>query len=269
MVGAPAAADAVARAKRLPKLGVGLHLVLVDGRPVLPPEQVPALVDASGNFRDNMARAGLGFFLSPSRRRQLGAEIDAQFRAFKATGLPLDHVNAHKHFQLHPTIAALILKIGQRYGLAAMRVPFEPWRVIAMFEPNSGRLAGSFLAPWTALLRRRVRRRGLAATDRMLGLAWSGAMTPTRLQGLLAHLPEGSTEIYLHPATDGNFAGAAKGYRYRDELAALIDPAVKSAAERSGARLCGFADLLPVRPNPASGDGAIAIAPGGRAPSSR
>jgi hopanoid biosynthesis associated protein HpnK len=269
MVGAPAAADAVARAKRLPGLRVGLHLVLVDGAPILPPAQAPALVDASGNFRDNMARAGFGFFLSPSRRRQLEAEIEAQFRAFAATGLPLDHVNAHKHFQLHPTVAGLILKIGRRYGLAAMRVPDEPARVIGALEPGTRTLASALLYPWAALLRRRVRRRGLAATDRMLGLAWSGAMTPTRLQGLLAHLPEGSTEIYLHPATNGNFAGAAKGYRYRDELAALTDPAVKSAAERSGARLCGFADLLPVRSNPASGDGAIAIAPGARAPSSR
>src|ERR1700761_7238600 len=126
MVAGDAAADAMARAKRLPTLGVGLHLVLVEGRPMLPASQVPDLIDATGHFRTNMALAGVNFFFRPQVRRQLAAEIEAQFAAFAATGLPLDHVNAHKHFHLHPTIAGLILSIGARYGLAAARAPIEP-----------------------------------------------------------------------------------------------------------------------------------------------
>ena len=66
---------------------------------------MPDLVDGSGNFRTDMARAGAAMFFLPRVRRQLEAEIEAQFAAFAATGLPLDHVNAHKHFHLHPTIA--------------------------------------------------------------------------------------------------------------------------------------------------------------------
>ncbi|HKW55475.1 MAG TPA: ChbG/HpnK family deacetylase, partial [Stellaceae bacterium] len=92
MVGAPAAADAVHRAKDLPALSVGLHLVLVDGRPLLSPREVPDLVDRSGAFDDNMLRAGIRFFFSQRARRQLAAEIRAQFMAFRATGLALDHV---------------------------------------------------------------------------------------------------------------------------------------------------------------------------------
>jgi len=109
MAAEPAAADAVARARRMPGLRVGLHLVLVEGRPVLPPERVPDLVDAQGFFRENMVRAGIAFFFRPKVRRQLEAEIEAQFSAFAATGLPLDHVNAHKHFHLHPTVTSMIL----------------------------------------------------------------------------------------------------------------------------------------------------------------
>ena len=81
MVGAPAAADAVARARRMPELRVGLHLVLVEGRPVLPPEQLPALVDRRGHFRTDMVRLGFDIFARPAVRRQIRAEIDAQFRA--------------------------------------------------------------------------------------------------------------------------------------------------------------------------------------------
>ncbi len=125
MVSAPAASDAVARAKGMPSLCVGLHLVLVDGRPALPAAQIPDLVDSDGFFRTGMARAGAAMFFLPRARRQLAAEIEAQFQAFAATGLTLDHVNTHKHFHLHPTIASLMIGIGKRYGMKAARVPFE------------------------------------------------------------------------------------------------------------------------------------------------
>src|SRR2546423_14990978 len=86
-VSGPAAADAVARARAMPGLRVGLHLVLVEGKPVLPPAQVPDLVDRTGHFRTNMARAGAAMFFLPKIRAQLKAEIEAQFAAFAATGL--------------------------------------------------------------------------------------------------------------------------------------------------------------------------------------
>src|SRR4029077_12516310 len=82
MVGVPAVADAVARARRLPSLGVGLHLVLADGAPVLPASEVPALVGGDGRFDSNMVRAGFRFYFSLAARRQLAAEIHAQFTAF-------------------------------------------------------------------------------------------------------------------------------------------------------------------------------------------
>jgi hopanoid biosynthesis associated protein HpnK len=116
MVGAPAAADAVDRARRMPGLRVGLHLVLVEGRPVLPPERLPDLVDATAHFRTDMVRLGFDIFARPSVRRQVRAEIDAQFRAFQATGLALDHVNAHKHFHVHPTVASETIAAAVRYG---------------------------------------------------------------------------------------------------------------------------------------------------------
>ena len=104
MVAGAAAGDAVARARTMPKLRVGLHLVLVEGKPVLPASAVPNLVDSTGHFRTDMARTGMAMFFRSVVQRQLENEIAAQFEAFRATGLPLDHVNAHKHFHLHPTI---------------------------------------------------------------------------------------------------------------------------------------------------------------------
>jgi hopanoid biosynthesis associated protein HpnK len=229
MVAGDAAADAVERARRLRTLGVGLHLVLVEGRPVLPIARVPDLVDESGHFRTNMARAGVDFFFRPSVCRQLAEEIEAQFAAFAATGLPLDHVNAHKHFHLHPTIAGLILAIGGRYGLRGARAPIEPDAVLNAIEPVTRGIADRIAAPWAKAVARRFRRAGLTVPDQVFGLAWTGHMTAARVAALIERLPPGLSELYLHPATEDVWPGHAPGYAYRDELAALIDPGVRAA----------------------------------------
>ena len=243
MIGAPAAADAVDRARRLPSLKVGLHIVLTDGYPVSPASRLPNLVDSSGRFRSDMARASVRIFVDPMVRRQVADEIAAQFEAFLATGLRLDHVDCHKHWHLHPTIAGLILDIGQRYGMTALRIP-QRTGPRAETRRHANVIALSWVtSTWAALLKARVQRRRLLAADRVFGLAWSGAMTEARLAGLLAHLPDGLTEIYFHPATSNSFSGAAPGYRYVDELAALVAPGIVLAARGDDIRLVGYSDL--------------------------
>jgi hopanoid biosynthesis associated protein HpnK len=243
MVTGRAAADAIERARRLPGLRTGLHVVLVDGVPALPPEKVPGLVDSNGRLRTDMARLGLDIAVRPSVRAQLRAEIEAQFRAYHATGLELDHVNAHKHFHMHPRIAGDIIAIGRRYGLRALRVPYEPHAVVAEVEPAAPRGFPVFVAPWTKLLARRARRAGLRAPDHVFGLAWTGAMSAERLGGLISRLPAGLTEIYFHPATHDSFTDSAPGYRYVGELAALTDPAVIALTRRPDVTLGGFSDF--------------------------
>jgi hopanoid biosynthesis associated protein HpnK len=242
MVAGAAAGDAVRRARSMPGLRVGLHLVLVEGRPVLPVGAVPDLVDSRGNFRTDMARAGAAMFFRPKVRAQLAAEIEAQFAAFEATGLRLDHVNAHKHFHLHPTIASLVVKIGKAHGVKGARVPLEPQGVLARIETYKASGVTALTAPFARALRGRFRHAGIAAPDYVFGLAWSGAMTPARLAGLIEHLPDGLSEIYMHPAT-GPYPGSAPGYRYAEELAALTDPRLAVRLAERGIESGGFADF--------------------------
>jgi len=248
MVGAAAAADAVARARRLPGLRVGLHVVLVQGRPVLPPEQVPALVGDSGEFTARLVRAGFAWFFRPGVRRQLAAEVRAQFEAFRATGLPLDHVNAHNHMHLHPTLLALIVKIGNDFGLRAVRVPCEP-PLASSRAAGRGRarrlLTAAGLAPWVALLRRRVHRAGLRSNRRVFGLFDSGNMSAELVLRQIAELPAGVTEIYFHPATrrSPELDRQMPAYHHQEELAALISPAVAAALRAAGVDRIAFGDL--------------------------
>jgi hopanoid biosynthesis associated protein HpnK len=242
MVASPGAADAVRRARAMPNLRVGLHLVLVEATPALPPRQIPDLVTSDGHFRTDMAGLGFDLAFRPKVRRQMLAEILAQFMAFRVTGLPLDHVNAHKHFHLHPAIGAAAIAIGKKFGARAIRVPTEPAAIVRGIEPAAATLSASLLAQWTKVLRAQARRAGMAVPDAVFGLAWSGAMTRERIRNLLERLPPGLVELYTHPAAANEFVGHAPGYRYTDELGALTDPDCLDAAQRSGRRRGGFSD---------------------------
>ena len=161
MVTGEAAADAVTRARQTPSLRVGLHLVLVEGRPALPPSEVPDLVDSRGEFHSKLTAAGFRFFFRPGVRKQLGAEIRAQFSAFRSTGLQLDHVNAHNHMHLHPTVFGLVLRIGREFGMKAVRLPNEPpfLALRASRDAWFSKVAmWLYLAPWLRLMKNRARR---------------------------------------------------------------------------------------------------------------
>jgi hopanoid biosynthesis associated protein HpnK len=236
MVGAPAAADAIARARRLPDLHVGLHLVLVSGRALLPPERIPLLVDRDGAFSSDQARAGVRYFFTPGIRAQLEAEIRAQFAAFAETGLRLDHVNAHRHMHVHPTVFGMLLRIGREYGAPPIRIPREP-------------SAPWWLLPWLALMSARARAAGVAHNRYILGMHDTGAMRRERLLAHLRALPPGVTELYFHAATahwDG-IDPALAHYALEEEFAALIDPEVVAAVRAPQIAALTFADLAGVR----------------------
>jgi chitin disaccharide deacetylase len=232
MVAEPAAADAVARARANPTLGVGLHVVVVAGRPLLPPERIPDLVGRDGMFSSELARAGMRYFFRPGIGRQLEAEIRAQFEAFRATGLPLDHVNAQCHYHLHPTVLGLILELARDYGRPPMRIPSEP----------GGSL---FLAPFLGLMKARMRAYGVAYNDHVFGFKDTGNMTEDRVLRHLAALPEGTTEMYFHAATERwpGIAPDLAAYRLEEEFAALVSPRVAAAVRASGVESIAFRDL--------------------------
>jgi hopanoid biosynthesis associated protein HpnK len=234
MVAGPAAADAVARARRLPTLGVGLHLDLTDGRPVSPASRVPDLVGEDGRFRRGHGSVGLRIAMLPRVREQLQQEIDQQFAAFAATGLRMDHVNAHEHFHVHPVLAGMVLDAATRYGVTALRAPVEPG-----LPTGSGWLA----APFARSLRNRARRRGMLVPDRVFGMRASGHMTSREITQAIDRIGGSINELYLHPATRDDFPGHAAGYRYRSELDGLLAAECREAVRRSGARLGCFGDF--------------------------
>lgn len=243
MVAGPAAADAIRRARGLPNLRVGLHVVLLEQHPVLPAAGIPRLIDRSGRMRSDLVRLAFDLARSARARAQLRAEIEAQFAAFRRAGLPLDHVDVHKHYHLHPLVGREVVAAARRFGATAIRVPREPQSIVRCVDDHGLTAASMALAGCAAWLRLQVQRAGLLAPDAVFGLAWSGAFTEDRLLGLLRHLPPGVVEIYMHPATEDRFSNSAGGYRYSDELKALCAPEVLAEISHARLKVVGYSDL--------------------------
>jgi hopanoid biosynthesis associated protein HpnK len=248
MVGAGAAADAIARAQQVPSLRVGLHVVLVEDRSLLEPRAIPDLVNARGEFSDDPVRTGFKYALKPGIRKQLEAEIRAQFEKFRETGLALDHANTHNHLHLHPRILNLILEVGRDYGLSAVRLPNEPplpsWH--ASGKSLIARLAaGIMLSPLIGFMKLRLRRAHVKCNDYIFGLADSGAMTADLLLQFLQYLPDGVTEIYFHPATRRcpETDITMPTYHHVEEFEALTSMRVREAFASAGIQRIAFSDL--------------------------
>ncbi|AEK58883.1 MULTISPECIES: hopanoid biosynthesis-associated protein HpnK [Acidithiobacillus] len=243
MVSAPAAADAVARARALPGLGVGLHLTLVDGTPTLPADQIPDLVDDQGRFAADLWRRGFRYFFLARVRRQLAAEIRAQFEAFAATGLSLDHANAHKHLHVHPTVLRLLLDIGKDYGLGWVRLPWEPLQLKRCMEKLSWQdsVGALLLSPWVGRMKRRIRAAGMACNDILVGLQATGRMDSMALSRALHCLPHGVlAEVYFHPASRQTplLRQLMPQYRPVAEWQSLLNPDLASYV-REACFVCG------------------------------
>jgi hopanoid biosynthesis associated protein HpnK len=237
MMGGPAVDEAVAiaRAEGLP---VGLHLTLVDGRPVLPAERVPDLVDAQGLFRPGLGGPAVRLVLSARARRQARAESEAQMEAFLATGLKLDHVNAHHHFHLHPSVLTIVIELARQCRAPAVRVPFEP-----VVPPYRSALLGAVMMPWALRARRRLRQAGVGTNDALFGVYDTGSMTEAAWLRIVPRIGPGLTEVYCHPAMSltASPGEAPAASPPPDELAGLLSPVVRAALDRAGVRRTSFA----------------------------
>jgi hopanoid biosynthesis associated protein HpnK len=236
MVNEAACDEAVALARANPELGVGLHLVLLCGRAALSREQIPGLVNECGEFSDSPVGVGMKYFFKRGLREQLRAEIRAQLEKFRATGLPLDHVNGHLHLHLHPTVLRILLEEGRAFGIRRMRLTREPFWLDAPLAPGRRgyRVTHALVFGCLARLARwGFRRHSLRHTERVFGLLQNARVDEAYVLKLLPRLPPGDSELYSHPSLD----------KFKSEFDALISPRVRAEVDRLGIQLIRYQDL--------------------------
>jgi hopanoid biosynthesis associated protein HpnK len=247
MVAGEASEEAIALARSHPELAVGLHLVVVDGRPALPPREVPHLVDRAGRFPARPVRMGLAYQFLPAARRELAREIRAQLERFRQTGLALSHVDGHHHMHLHPFVLGTLLKLSREFGIPAVRLPSEELRLTLALDRRD--LPTKLLSSWIfRRLRRsgerRLRGGGIAFSERVYGLLATGRMTETYVLGLIPRIRVNSAELYFHPAVAlaGEPLNGPPGSGAA-ELDALVSSRVREALVASGFALASYRDF--------------------------
>ena len=238
---------AVALALANPELGVGCHLVLVGGKCVAPPEDIRSLADAEGHLPGSLVEFVTRVSTYTIRSAHLEIELRAQIEKIKRAGIAPTHVDTHKHTHTHPRVLEALGRVTQEFGITRIRKPMEKLRdTWSRLAPSRQRLAASAARATGRKFVALCKKYGLHYPDNFLGLASTGALSGAALCALIDTLPDGQSEIMLHPGIcDADLAQTGSRLQQERELEmqALLDPKVRDTVAARGIRLITYGEL--------------------------
>jgi chitin disaccharide deacetylase len=202
MARAGATEEAIDLAVRTPTLGVGCHVVLVDGEPVLPSDQIPTLIDSkTGHFPNSLATFLHRLFRGRIQVAEMEAEMSAQIAFLQQRGVRLTHVDTHMHTHVFSAVLRPLLRAARVAGIRAIRNPFEPhWSTRATRRAHWMRLAQVGALRWLEPASRRIiEEAGFVTTSGTVAVAGTGVLDAETLRSLLQCLPSGKWELVTHP----------------------------------------------------------------------
>ena len=244
MARAAATEEAIELARSMPTLGVGCHVVLVDGDPVLPAHQIPTLVDRkTGRFPSSLDKFLARLFTGRIRAAEIEAEAAAQVGLLQQRGLRLTHVDSHMHTHVFSAVLRPVLRAAGAAGIRAIRHPFEPeWAVRATAGASLRRIAAlTALRTLEPRSRRILAGEGFVTTDGTIAMAGTGTLDASALRSLLERLPSGTWELVTHPGyNDASLAQVRTRLHASRDVERQSLPAIR---EFPAIQLASFADL--------------------------
>ncbi|HYX69912.1 MAG TPA: ChbG/HpnK family deacetylase [Terriglobales bacterium] len=246
--------EAVRMARAEPSLSVGCHVVLVDGEPVLPGEQVASLLKpgSRSEFRHSLADFAFAALRRRLKEDEVEAEVTAQIKRLQAAGVPVTHVDAHKHAHMFPAVLLPLLRAARACGVGAVRNPFAPVRPLALAHllrrpPLWTRYSEvKVLRRYNADFRRAVAEAGMATPDGTLGIVVTGKLDEALYAAIITSIPEGTWEFVCHPGYDdadlGKVRTRLRASRLK-ELQLLTSEAARKAIAARGVELISYAAL--------------------------
>lgn len=244
MPGGAAFAGAIDIARRHEELGLGVHFTLVDGHPILPPEEIPSLVGSEGDFLPDHTALLKRYLKGSINLEEVRRELAAQLQKVEATGVPLSHVDSHQHMHTLPGIIDIVLDLAARAGIRAVRTPRTP--LFAGAFGGLGQLVGRLgLSTLARLAACKVHRCGLLTPDHFAGIVAGEAVSEGELLHLIAHLLQGTTEVMMHPGTKNDVLQEDSGWQhdFEAELAAILSPHVGAALQKAEVEPVNFRHL--------------------------
>lgn len=244
MARASATGEAIEMARGTPALGVGCHVVLVDGEPALDAEKLPTLAPAAdGQFRPTMGAFVKDLLMGRMAGEEIEAEARAQIESLQSRGVTLTHVDTHKHTHMFAGVLRPLLRAARACGITAVRNPFEPaWSVRATPDAELLRRAQvRVLRMMQSHFRNIVAEEGFVTTSGALGVLATGRLDARSLQSLLDQAPDGTWELVTHPGYN-NAALAGVRTRLRESRETELK-ALENLVDRQELKLISFREL--------------------------
>jgi predicted glycoside hydrolase/deacetylase ChbG (UPF0249 family) len=244
MARAAATDEAIAMALATPSLGVGCHVVLVDGEPLLSAGKLPTLVDpGTGRFQPKLGTFIARLLSGRIHASEIEAEAAAQIAALQSKGVKLTHIDTHKHTHMFPAVLRPVLRAAKAAGIRVVRNPFEPaWSLRATpGAPLLRRTEVRLLRLLEPTFRRIVAEEGFATTDGAAGVLATGTLDSATARSLLARLPAGTWELVSHPGY--NDTDLAQAHTRLLASREIEREALLAAAFDDGVELVSFAQL--------------------------
>ena len=256
MANAPAFAEASHLPAQAPRLGVGCHVVLLDGSPLLPPQQIKSLVNPRSNgerLSESLGSFAARAFAGSLDPREIESEATAQIRKVQSAGMAVTHVDTHKHAHVFPLVWRALLRSAQACGIRALRNPFVPRHALRLSDiirrPDLWKreLEVFFLRSVAHGFRRAVRDAGMITTDGCLGIVETGALDLPLFQKVVSCIPEGTWEFVCHPGyydQDLDHVGTRLRQSRALELQVLTSSQAREAIDRQGIELISYRELV-------------------------
>ena len=247
---------AVQLARQERRLGVGVHLNLSDGAPLLPRWEVPSLVNEQGHFSGGPMKLVARMLAGKLRSAEVEAEWDAQIRKVEKAGIQPTHLDGHKHVHMLPALFPIALRVARRHEIPAVRVSIEHflgWNgtlrrnrrsTLAILTQHARARALNWMATDA---RTEVERAGLACPEFFCGLTQTGFLDANELETILWNLPEGTSELMCHPGyrDAGLAASSTRLQMHRErELEGLKDVRLRKVIAAAGIELIHYGRII-------------------------
>lgn len=237
--------EAVGLAKEHADLGVGVHLVLNEEKPVLPQDRIRSLIDKDKGSFFSLADFLKRYLFGKIDLKHVYIEFEAQIDKIIKSGLQPTHIDSHKHIHLIPWISGMLFELAGKFGITGVRLPrnsvtrlLSPWNL-------KGSIKASGLSVLANIQRQKIIKYRLNTPDNCYGIIESGCLDEERLTGILKALPDGTSELMCHPGfSDDSLLNRYEWkYNWSKELDALTSPRVKELADSLNIRLIRYDEI--------------------------
>ena len=231
---------ALEQAAKLPRLGLGIHLALVKGKPVAPKDKIPSLLFKKGNFAWGYRPFAKRYFTGGIDLKQVEYEWECQRE--KLVNTRIDHIDSHQHLHLLPELFKLTLKLAEKWGVDYVRMPYENIHPpIKLCSYTTSRILNLFCLR----SQKTLRKSGIGSSDHFFGTSFSGMMKKPVWLSLWDSIPDGVTEIMCHPGMEDEETRRKYGWEnsWAEEVAALTDAEVIGKAREAGLVFCNYSEV--------------------------